>query len=108
MANPKLFVSLPMYGLNDDVVRRLMIDIKRSVENIFKREFDLIDTLIEEEPPDSVVHHNYYLGRSIQMLSMADICVFHHDWKNSPGCTVEHMVCDLYDIPYIELKKGML
>ena len=108
MANPKLFVSLPMRGHEDDEVRAVMLDIKQFIENEYNKTFDLIDTLIVEEPPDDVINNNYYLGRSIQKLSTADICVFHPDWKSSPGCIIEHMVCAMYDIPYLELKKEML
>lgn len=105
MANPKLFISLPMRGRDDDEVRAEMLGIKQFIERMYDQEFDLIDTLVEEEPPDGVIQNNYYLGKSIQMLSMADICVFHPEWKNSPGCIIEHMVCAMYDIPYVELKE---
>jgi len=105
MANPKLFISIPMRGYDDDEVRAAILGIKEFTERMYDREFDLIDSFIEEEPPDGVMQGAYYLGKSIQKLSTADICVFHPEWKNARGCIIEHMVCAMYDIPYVELKE---
>lgn len=105
MANPKLFVSLPMRGYDDDDIRAEMAAVKEFAENECNQELDLINSLEEDVLPDEVLHDNYYLGKSIQKLSTADICVFHPDWKSAPGCIIEHMVCAMYDIPYVEIRN---
>ena len=44
------------------------------------------------------------LGRSIQLLSNAGVAYFCPGWEFSKGCRIEHLCCQLYDIPieYIE------
>lgn len=45
----------------------------------------------------------YNLGLSIQHMGLSDLVVFSPDWTKARGCKVEHLVCQEYDIPYVEL-----
>lgn len=100
----KLFISLPMRGLDISEIRLTMNDIRHTIESSFNEPFELIDTVIEETPKSDVLDDgSWYLGQSIQLLSTADICVFHPGWRDARGCIIEHMVCALYNIPYVDM-----
>lgn len=100
----KLFVSLPMRGLEISEIRLMMNDIHHTIESSFNEPFELIDTIIEETPTSDVLDDGpWYLGQSIQLLSTADICVFHPGWRDARGCIIEHMICALYNIPYVDM-----
>ena len=98
-----LFVSIPMLGRPDDIVKNEMIDICHYVSESLGEEYELIDSMVHENPPDDVNVAAWYLGNSIIKLSGADLAIFHPDWVSARGCIIEHMVCAMYGIPYIEL-----
>lgn len=99
----KVFVSLPMAGMTLDQIR----DKQQQIFSKYARpEWELIDTVITELPAsiddeDSVQARLWCLGRSIQMLGEADLVIFDEDWRKANGCRTEHLVCDVYKIPYI-------
>lgn len=99
----KVFVSLPMAGMTLDQIRdkQQMIFSKYAGD-----EWELIDTVITELPgyiedEGSIQARLWCLGRSIQMLGGADLVIFDKDWRKANGCRAEHLVCDVYKIPYI-------
>ncbi len=49
----------------------------------------------------------FYLAKSIEELSKADIAFFDKDWEKYRGCRIEHLCCKEYNIPiiYEELVK---
>lgn len=109
---PKMFVSIPMRGYSNDAIRTEMEAVKTWFENYSGEEFELIDTLNHDnlldmtKESDEDLNYCYWLGRSIQRLAEADICVFHPQWREAPGCIIEHMICALYGIPYAEITSG--
>lgn len=101
MAN--LFISLPMNGRKDeDVIKR-----RQEIFEMFKKDGDaLIDTMIPElAPAISKEPRLFYLGRAIQLMKDADLVIFAHDWKTANGCVAEHTICELYNIPYINMSE---
>lgn len=40
----------------------------------------------------------WYLGRSLELMSSADIVYFAKGWKKYRGCRVEHLAAHEYDI----------
>lgn len=91
----KIFVSLPMRGLDIDQIRSRQ-------EEIFAKfampGWELMDTVIED-PAAEPGNDLWYLGRSIQILGNADAIIFANDWRSARGCVVEHLVTTSYGIP---------
>lgn len=59
-------------------------------------------------PPLTYIQANtnpivYNLGLSIQHMGLSDVVIFSPDWQKAHGCEVEHLVCELYGIDYVEL-----
>lgn len=77
------------------------INIKRKIA-IFKLEsqygkdnIDVLDTDFNFPAQNAL----YYLARSIEVLSSADLAYFVDGWENYRGCKIEHDCCIQYQIP---------
>lgn len=103
----KVFVSLPMRDRSIDEIREDMndiLDIIKSGYTELGEDVELIDTIWTDTPgPDILDEAVWYLGKSIQALSEADIAIFHPGWREARGCILEHMVCAMYNIPYFDI-----
>ena len=99
----KLFISQPMRGLSDEEILKAREEIRVRAENTIGEPVVLIDSFIEDYPGEINKHIPiWYLGKSIQFLSQADIAYFGGDWKNARGCKIEHEVATQYGIDRIE------
>ena len=93
-----------MKDRDSDDIRDDMCIIADFMSAEFEEEFELLNQITNEEPPDDIENPRaWYLGQSIITLSKADIVVFDSEWNNTPGCILEHMVCALYNIPYVDM-----
>lgn len=99
----KLFISQPMKGLTNEEILKTRDSIRFRAEKTIGEPVELIDSFLEGYPGeiDKSVPV-WYLGKSIQLLSRADIAYFGGDWRNARGCRIEHEVADKYGIKIIE------
>ena len=99
----KLFISQPMRGLTDDEILKEREKIRLKAEQVIGEKLELINSFVEECPGEINKHIPvYYLGKSIQFLSQADIAYFGGEWKKARGCKIEHEVAVQYEITTIE------
>lgn len=96
----RVFISQPMNGLSDLQIEK---DRTRAIECLYNEgykpdEIMVIDTYIEENAPDNVNTGLWYLGKSLELLSSADIAVFAKGWKNARGCQIEFKCAKEYGI----------
>ena len=112
----KILLSHPMTGYNSEEVyerreelKKIMLEIKCGIldkilfySNVIEHmdSLEFLDNYIDLPEMNNV----YLLGEAIQVLSRADLVLFDYNYKNSKGCQVEKLICDLYQIPYIILK----
>ena len=99
----KIFISQPMRGLTDEEILKKRKEIFIKVEKIIGEPVELIDSFINEYPGE--INKSipvWYLGKSIQLLSQADIVFFGGDWRNARGCKIEHEIATQYGISIIE------
>ena len=99
----KIFISQPMNGLSDLQINK---DRARVIEGLYNEgyepdEITVIDTIIEENPPDNVNSGLWYLGKALELLADADIAVFAKGWRNARGCQIEFKCAKEYGISYI-------
>jgi len=96
-----------MNGRKVDDIYADMYAIRQIVSAEMGEHFELIDTLWDEPDDDILANPNacgaWYLGKSINALAQADLVVFDTNWRFARGCIIEHMVCALYDIPYVDM-----
>ena len=99
----KLFISQPMRGLTDEEILKVREEIRSRAEHAIGEPVELIDSFIEDYPEE--INKSipvWYLGKSIQFLSQADIAYFGGDWRNARGCKIEYAVAEKYGIKIIE------
>ncbi len=99
----KLFISQPMRGLTDEEILKVREEIRAKAEKVIGEPVELIDSFIKDYPGE--VNKSipvWYLGKSIQFLSEADVAYFGGDWSNARGCKIEHEIAVQYDIDRIE------
>ena len=102
----KVFISQPMNGKTDEEIK-LERDYITDKISAYYREYyplksvEVIDSFFEEAPHDA--KPLWFLGKSLELLSTADIAVFAKGWRNARGCRMEHEACENYGIKVIEL-----
>ena len=98
----KVFISQPMTGLTNEEILKVrnsfIAYLKDSfVFGVLPDEIEFIDSFIE----DSNEKPLYLLGKALEKLSTADVCIFVDGWKDSRGCRIEHECCVQYGIAKI-------
>ena len=63
-------------------------------------EIEVIDSFFEGAPHDA--KPLWFLGKSFQLLSTADIAYFVNGWDRYRGCSMEHKAAREYGIKVIE------
>ena len=99
----KLFISQPMRGLTDEEILKNREEITVRAEHVIGEPVELIDSFIKDYPGE--INKSipvWYLGKSIQLLSQADIVYFAGDWRNARGCKIEYEVANAYGIKLIK------
>lgn len=100
-----VFISLPMSGIPDDIVRASIEQAKGvylSITNLDISQVVFVDTMNNPDPPEYVKDDQkgvWYLGHSLTHLAKCDEAFFWFGWRKARGCQVEHDVCVTYGIP---------
>jgi hypothetical protein len=94
-----------MNGRDPDDIRSDMQALSGIVSSEIGCDVSLMDTIWNEDdiPTDIPNPSVWCLGRSIESLGEADLVVFDPEWRTARGCILEHMVCALYNIPYVDM-----
>ena len=96
----KLFISQPMRGKTDE---EILAERKRAIETAEKQvgePVEVIDTFFQSAPVDA--KPLWFLGKSLELLSTADVAYFAAGWKDARGCRIEHECAKEYVIDRIE------
>lgn len=92
----RLFISQPMKGLTDEEIKKKRNTIIKGVEKFFDEEVEVIDSFFEKAPVDA--KPLWFLGKSLELLSTADIAYFAKDWDKYRGCKIENTCAQEYGI----------
>ena len=91
----KIFISMSMKAKSTTQVRIEMGKVFEFIKNKLP-EAELIDSIIDDADKNIVLKGDdigvWYLGKSIQLLSEADIVFFVNDWKNYRVCSIERQI----------------
>ena len=95
----KLFVSQPMKDKTDDEILREREKAIKKTEEKIGESVEVIDSFFQSAPAD--VRPLWFLGKSLELLSTADLAYFADGWTNARGCGIEHLCAVEYGIDII-------
>ncbi len=90
----KVFISQPMRGLTNEQIKEQRGKAIRYVSERYGEEIEVIDSFFENAPVD--VKPLWYLAKSLELMSTADLCLFIGDWYCFRGCSIEHNCAQRY------------
>lgn len=96
----RLFISQPMTGKTDaEILSEREVAIK-SAEKELGEKVEAINSFFQNVPVG--VKPLWFLGKSIGLLSAADVAYFAKGWESARGCRIEHKCAAEYGITIIE------
>lgn len=95
----RLFISQPMRGKTDAEILAVREKAIRSAEKHLGESVEVIDSFFQNCPADS--RPLWFLGKSLELLSTADVVFFAKGWEEARGCRVENICAIEYEIPLV-------
>ena len=97
----KVFISQPMKDRTNQEIEQERKEIIEKAEKYFG-EIEVIDSFFKDAPHDA--KPLWFLVKSLELLSNADVIVLGKGWEHARGCRIEHECAIQYGIKiaYIE------
>lgn len=97
----KLFISQPMNGKTDEEIlavrERAIASAKKYLDE--NEEVEVIDSFFQNAPTDA--KPLWFLGKSLELLSTADVAYFANGWEEFRGCRIENTCAIEYGIDVV-------
>lgn len=92
----KLFISQPMKGKTDEEILETRAKAIESAERNLGEPVEVIDSFFQSAPADA--RPLWFLGKSLELLSTADVAYFAKGWEDARGCRIESLCAKEYGI----------
>ena len=96
----KLFISQPMRGKTDEEILKERNEAIAITKDVMEDDIEVIDSFFQNAPAEA--KPLWFLGKSIELLSSADVVYFCNGWSDARGCRIEHECAKEYGIDIIE------
>lgn len=97
----RIFISQPMKDKTDEQILKERERAVSAVKEKFNGEdVEVIDSFFQSAPHDA--KPLWFLWKSLELLSTADVAYFIGEWKNYRGCKIENTCAKEYGIETIE------
>ena len=96
----KLFISQPMRGKTDEEILAVREKAIASAERQLGEKVEVIDSFFQNAPAEA--KPLWFLGKSLELLSTADVAYFAPGWEDARGCRIENICAIEYGITVIE------
>ena len=101
----KLFISQPMKGKSDEEILETRQKAIESAKKYLKEcgeddEVEVIDSFFQNAPAEA--RPLWFLAKSLELLSTADVAYFAKGWEEARGCRIENECAIEYGIDVIE------
>ena len=96
----KIFISQPMKGKTNDAILSERETAIKSAEKKLGEKVEVIDSFFQNAPAEA--KPLWFLGKSIELLSTADVAYFAKGWETARGCRIEHKCAVEYGIVVME------
>lgn len=95
----KLFISQPMRDKTNEEILTVRNKAIAGAEKHLGEKVEVIDSFFKDAPHDA--RPLWFLGKSLELLSTADIAYFGEGWKDYRGCKIEHECAVQYGIDIV-------
>lgn len=95
----KIFISQPMNGRSNEAIEAERRDAIERAEKAMGQPVEEVKSFFKGEPGTPLG----MLGRSLELMSEADVVVFCPGWSKARGCRIEHDCALQYDMTILEL-----
>lgn len=89
----KIFISQPMKDLSEEEIKSNREKAIKKIKSLYGDDVEIIDSYIDGEGTPL-----WCLGKSIELLSTADVAYFLKGWNIARGCRIEYMCANDYGI----------
>lgn len=96
----KVFISQPMNGKTNEEIIKEREELTEFAKAKLGSDVEIIDSYFKDAPHD--MKPLWFLGKSFELLSTADACVFAKGYEKARGCVMEHKACENYGIKAFE------
>lgn len=96
----KLFISQPMRGKTDEEILKERNEAIAIAKDVMEDDIEVIDSFFQNAPAEA--NPLWFLGKSIELLSSADVVYFCNGWSDARGCRIEYECAKEYGIDTIE------
>lgn len=96
----RLFISQPMNRKSDEDILKERDRAIAKAREIMGEPVEVIDSFFQSAPADA--RPLWFLGKSLELLSTADVVYFAKGWQGTRGCRIEHECAVEYEIDMIE------
>lgn len=96
----KLFISQPMRGKTNE---EILAERERAIEKVKSQvgeKVEVIDSFFQSAPVNA--KPLWFLGKSLELMSDADVVYFVKGWEDFRGCKIENICAREYGIEVIE------
>ena len=100
----KIFISQPMKGLSNQEIEDTRDSIIAGLKNEYGDDVDILDTFFKDPEKIGLTKISKpveFFAKSVEYLSKADKAYFAEGWENTRGCSLEHLICENYNIEII-------
>ena len=98
----KIFISQPMKDKTNQEIEQERKEIIEKAEKHFG-EIEVIDSFFKDASHDA--KPLWFLGKSLELLSNADVIVLGKGWEHARGCRIEHECAVQYGISVIYIEN---
>lgn len=95
----RLFISQPMKDRTEEEIMSERRELIKKAKAEYGEEIEILDSYFADFNGNALA----FLGKSLEVLSKADVALFGRGWENARGCKMEHLACKEYGIETIEL-----
>lgn len=95
----KLFISQPMRGKTDEEILAVRQKAIASAEEELGEKVEVIDSFFKDAPTEN--NPIWYLAKSLELLSTADVAYFAKGWEEARGCRIENTCAIEYGISLV-------
>lgn len=96
----RLFISQPMKGKTDEEILKEREAAIAKAKEICGEDVEVIDSFFQNAPADA--RPLWFIGKSLELLSTADVAYFAPGWMHARGCKIEHICAVEYGIHVLE------